>query len=393
MVAAAAMTTLGTLPVFLLSAQAVLIREDLRFTETQLGLAVSVFFGAAALASLSAGQLAERLGRRWSTVLAGGLAAVGTLGIAVAATSYPVLLGWLVVAGLANAALQMTSNVTLARSVPPDHRGLAFGVKQSAIPVATMIGGIAVPAVGVALGWELAYAAAAVAAAFVVLMGLRVQRGDAQPRASHAVRESAPTGALLTIAVVMTLASAAVNSLGAFLPVWAFRVGLDPGTAGWLLAAVSAGCIVARIGLGLAADRRDGRNLPVVASLMAVGAVGLVLLAGTSTTSLLLGAFLAFTVGWSWPGLMLFAVVRVGRDSPAHASGAVQAGAFLGGASGPLLFGLLVTATSYPTAWRAAATALLLAAALSLLARRQFIADIVRRPPQGPVPAPPPAAR
>jgi len=385
MLAAGAMTTLGVLPVFLLSAQAVLVRDDLRFSAPQLGLAVSLFFGAAALASLSAGSLADRVGRRWSTVVAGSLAAVSTAGIALAADTYAVLLALLVVAGTANAALQMTANLALARSVPPGRQGLGFGVKQSAIPVSTLLGGLAVPTVGVVLGWRWTYAVATVAAVAVVLGGLRVPRRKPEARATPGHGERAPTGALVVSAVAMALASAAVNSLGAFLPAWAFQVGLDPGTAGLLLAGTSALCIVARVLSGLAADRRRGRNLPVVAALMTLGAAGLALLSVANVPALVVGAFLAFAIGWSWPGLMLFAVVRVGRDSPATASSAVQGGAFAGGASGPLLFGLLVAATSYPVAWRTAAAVLFVAAVLALVARRLFLADLARRPPSRPL--------
>ena len=63
----------------------------------------------------------------------------------------------------------------------------------------------------------------------------------------------------------------------------------------------------------------------------------------------------------------------------------MQAGAFTGGAAGPALFGLLVEATSYETAWRLAAVAFLVAALLVLLARRMFIADLVARPPLQPL--------
>jgi cyanate permease len=78
--------------------------------------------------------------------------------------------------------------------------------------------------------------------------------------------------------------------------------------------------------------------------------------------------------------LLLFAVVRVGRDRPATASGAVQAGGFAGGALGPVFFGIVVTATSYPVAWASAAGVMLAGAVLLLLARRLFLADLVRRP-------------
>jgi len=382
MLIAAAMTALGALPVFLLSAQSVLVSEDLGFGEAQLGLAVSLFFAAAALASLASGTLADRLGRRTSTIAAGTLATAGTIGLALGAVSYPVLLGLLVVCGMANAGLQSTANLILARSVPRGRQGLAFGVKQSAVPVATLLGGLAVPTIGVVVGWRWSYAVAGVAAVLVLAAGLRVPRQPPVDRTARRAGEGAPAGALVVTAAAATLSSAGINSLGAFLPAWAFDTGLTPGNAGLLLAAASALCVLARIGAGVAADRRRGQHLPVVAGQLAGGALGLVLLSIQSVPTLVSGALIAFAVGWSWPGLLLFSVVRVGRDNPASASSAVQVGSFAGGAAGPVLFGLLVTTTSYPVAWRAAAGTLLVAAALLLVARRMFLTDLAQRPPR-----------
>jgi predicted MFS family arabinose efflux permease len=385
MLGAAAMTTLGALPVFLLTAQAVLVREDLEFSEPQLGLAVSAFFASAALASVSAGSLVERLGRRWGTVIAGVLATLTALAIALVARSYAVLLVLLVLAGLSNAALQMTSNIAVARSVHPGRQGLAFGVKQSAIPVAILLGGLSVPTVGVVFGWRWTFAAAAVLACAVVVAGLRMPRAAAPARSPDTTPDRPPRNALLVSFASMTLASAAVNSLGSFLPAWAFHVGLSPGTAGMLLACGSALSVLARVASGVVADRRRGRNLPVVSAYLALGAVGMLLVSLGQVPALVAGTLLAFAIGWAWPGLFLFAVVRVGRDSPATASGAVQAGAFAGGAAGPALFGLLVAATSYPAAWRIAAAVLLGAALLLVQARRMFVRDLARRPPRRPL--------
>ncbi|MGH3356732.1 MAG: MFS transporter [Nocardioidaceae bacterium] len=385
MLAAAAMTTLGSVPVFLLSAQSVLIRQELHFGEAALGLAVSAFFGAAALASVATGTFIEGFGRRRGTVLAGGLALVSASAIALGARSYVVLLVMLVVAGVANAALQMTANLSLARSVSPGRQGLAFGVKQSAVPVAILVGGLAVPTVGVAVGWRWTFGAIAVAGAVVVVAGLRMARTGPGVRADRPIPDRPPRGALVVSFVAMTLASGGLNSLGAFLPAWAFHVGLSPGNAGLLMAAGSALSVLARVLSGARADRRRGRNLPVVSSYLALGAVGVVVLSLGTIPTLIAGALVAFALGWAWPGLLLFAVVRVGRDSPATASGAVQAGAFAGGAAGPVLFGLLVAATDYPTAWRLAAAMLVGAAALLLVARRMFLRDLVQRPPRRPL--------
>jgi MFS family permease len=385
MLAAAAMTTLGALPVFLLSAQSVLIREELDFGEPQLGVAVSAFFGAAALASFFAGALVDRLGRRIGTVAAGALAMAVALLIAVAAHSYVTLLLLLVLAGVANAAMQMTSNLTLARSVDVRRRGLAFGIKQSAVPTSVLLGGLAVPTVGAVVGWRWTFAGLAVAAGVVMLAGLRVPRSAAATARRVVMRDRPPRGALVVSTVAMVFASASTNSLGSFVPSWAFRVGLTPSQAGLLVAAASALSVLVRVLTGALADRRRGRNLPVVSAYLAAGAVGMVVLSYDNVPTLLVGTLVAFGIGWAWPGLLLFAVVRVGRDSPAAASGAIQAGAFTGGALGPAVFGLLVAATSYETAWRACAAVTLLSAVLLVVARRMFVRDLTKRPPRDPL--------
>lgn len=94
--------------------------------------------------------------------------------------------------------------------------------------------------------------------------------------------------------------------------------------------------------------------------------------------------FLAFAVGWSWPGLFLYAVARLGRDAPTQAASVVQAGAFIGGAVGPALFGLVVSLVGFQPAWYVAAAAFTTAAVLVLLARRGFRLDLERRPPTEP---------
>lgn len=378
--AASAMTTLGAIPVFLLSSQSVFVRRDLGFDEARFGIAVSCFFAAAATTALLGGGLADRLGRRRSTVLAGAIAVAGGTGLAWGVRSYPLLVAALIVLGVANAALQVTSNLSLAKSVPPHRQGLAFGVKQSAIPFAIFLGGLAVPAISAFVGWRWTFGITAMLALLVVLGGLRLP-GDGPTHQRRAeVREGPPVPALVLTAAAMAIASATVNSLGAFVASWGYHVGMTPSQTGYLMAAGSGLSIMARIITGHRADRRGGRNLPVVAKQMMFGSIALAVVSVESVVTLWPAAILAFAIGWAWPGLMLFAVVRVGRDAPGAASGAVQAGAFIGGATGPALFGLVVAHAGYATAWRVAAAALFAAAALVLVARRLFVRDLRTRP-------------
>ena len=71
---------------------------------------------------------------------------------ALAATGWDTLA--MAVLGLANAACQGTANAAVATALPRHRRGLGFGIKQSAVPVAIMFGGLAVPTTTVLFGWR-----------------------------------------------------------------------------------------------------------------------------------------------------------------------------------------------------------------------------------------------
>lgn len=120
-----------SVPVFLVGGLAVQISDELGFSPAGLGLAVSAYFGASALASMPAGTLVERYGAR--RVARGGiaLAALSLFGIAIAARSLWSLVAILALGAGANAAGQLASNTSLARQVPARRQGLSSGVKQS----------------------------------------------------------------------------------------------------------------------------------------------------------------------------------------------------------------------------------------------------------------------
>ncbi|MFD0820716.1 MFS transporter, partial [Micromonospora zhanjiangensis] len=153
-VGAIATTIACVLPVFLVGGLAVQMGRELGFSPAGLGLAVAVYFGVSALASVPSGALVERLGPA-RVARAGILLAAGSLlAIAVLARSYPVLVILLAVGAGADALGQLASNLALARQVPAGRQGLSFGVKQAAIPVSTLLAGAAVPAFALTVGWR-----------------------------------------------------------------------------------------------------------------------------------------------------------------------------------------------------------------------------------------------
>lgn len=374
----------GSMPAFLTGIMAVLMRADLGFGERGLGAAISIFFAAAAIGSVPAGHLVERIGAQAGLLIGVAGTTVTLAGIGLLAHSWGQLALWLVLGGSALAFTQPASNLALTRGIRFGRLGLAFGLKQSAIPAATLLGGAALPLVGLTLGWRWAFGGMALLTStyLVALLLRRLPPGRPTIAAPHG---DAAAKHVLVLAVSGALGMAAGNSLGSFFVEFAVSSGIDVGDAGVWLAVGSFGSILARILWGWFADRRDGRNLGFIMALMGIGAASLVVLAVSPWPVLLaVSTFVAFATAWGWPGLMLYTVVRLRRETPAASTGVVLAGTFVGGAVGPVLFGTLVEQVSYQVAWLVAALLLLLAAACAWIARRLLLAGLAHRrsPPE-----------
>jgi MFS family permease len=367
-VGAVTTTVASVLPVFLVGGLAVQLGADLGFSPAGLGLVVSVYFGVGALASMPSGALVERYGSA-AVARAGIVLSAGSmLAVAALARSFPVLVALLALSAIANALGQLASNAALAWHVPVRRQGLSFGVKQAAVPVATLLAGLAVPTIALVAGWRWAFVAGAVAAlaALPAVPSKTVQR--TRPGATR--RTGKGTGPLVVVGVAATLAAGAANALGTFLVDAAADRGLAPGLAGLTLTLGSVVCVAARVAAGWLADRRAGGHVAVVAGMLLVGAAGLALLAAPGTVALVAGVPLGFGLGWAWPGLLTFAVVRLHPAAPAAATSITQTGVYAGGCLGPLGLGALAAASGYPLMWLTAALAMLLSAALMLTATR-----------------------
>jgi MFS family permease len=372
---ALATTIACSLPVFLVGGLAVQIGDELHFSPAGLGLAVSVYFGVSALASVPAGILVERFG---STTMARAgvvLAAGCLLSLGAAARSLGGLITMLALGAAANAAGQLASNTMLSRHVPTRRQGLSFGVKQAAIPVSTLLAGAAVPAVALTLGWRWAFVLGALVA---VTAWLLVPVEGVHAARPHAERGQRATAALVVIGIAATLAAGAANALGTFLVDAAVNRGMAPGPAGLALTLGSAVCVTARVVGGWQADLHPERQIGVIAATLAAGAAGLALIAVPGTVALVVGVVLGFGLGWSWPGLMNFAVVRLHPQAPAAATSITQTGVYAGGCLGPLSLGAVAAGAGYPTMWAVAGVSMLSAATLmllgSILLRRHAVA-------------------
>lgn len=392
-VTAAGALAVVTLPMFLVGALSGRITTDLELGGAAIGVLVAVFFGAGALSSIPGGRLTDRIGATAALRLAAVIAAICSVGIATLGTGFGILLVLFMISGTAVAMADTGGARAIAGSIPTSRQGMAFGGKEASIPVASMLAGLAVPALGATLGWRPAFAVAGgLAVVFLLLVprGLGpVTRGTTPetsatptvPTAREPVPHPAPPTVaaraatdrsrrvvLVLLAVAAGLAGGAGTATPTFLVPAATAGALSESTAGFLLAATSIVGITMRLVVGVVADRAHGREIRITALMLLTGMVGLAALALGGLPLTILGSVLAMGGGWSWSGLVFLAGVRTQPTRPAAAAGTVLAGLGTGGATGPAAFGWVVDAAGYPTAWTAAATTMGLACGLTLVA-------------------------
>jgi MFS family permease len=356
-----------SLSVFLVGALAVEIRPSLHLTLNGLGTAVSVYYLASACSSIPAGRLAESFGGARTMRAAAAGAAVSLALIGVVARSLWTLTAVLILAGMMDAAMQPATNLFLIRRIRSGQRGLAFGVKQASVPFTALIAGLAVPAIGLTIGWQWAFGGAAAVAVLAVVVIPRPRTSLAERRRSRAEHSGAlAMSPLMVLTAGFGLAMLATTALTTFMVTSMVAAGFHKGTAGLVAAVAGGAAVLARVTVGLRADGSSRGQLPSVSRMLLCGVAGYAVLGVASAIHLramfVAGAVVAYGAGWGWNGLFNMAISVNHPAAPARATSITLAGNRTAAIAGPILFALLVTRTSYTVAWLAAAGAALAAA-------------------------------
>lgn len=388
--AAIAATTVTSLPVALVGSMAVLIRAELTLAQTELGLLVAAFFAAAAVTSvpisrrLDSGNAASVLA--WCAVGA----AIVMAAMAVVTSAWWHLVVFMAFAGTASVTTQLAANEVIADMVAPQRQGVAFGLKQAAVPLGTLVAGLLMPAIGLTLGWRWGFGGAA-ALALTVAIVVPSRKGFRLSRATLTATRRTQRRPWIILAVAAGCAGAAGNSLGPFIVGYAMTTGFTAADAGLLLAAGAGAGVAARIVAGIAADRLGRGALLLMIGLLGIGALGIGLLALASSPGLqIAGVLMAFSGAWGWAGVLLLAISRVAAGSVASAMGIVAIGPLLGAVLGPPAFGWLVEHASWNVAWTGMIAAIVIAVSLVILSRRELRrmlideAEAVRTAARGP---------
>lgn len=355
----------GVMPIHLTGALAPDLQDELGFGDAWLGVLIAVSFGVSALAAAPGGAFTDRVGPRIALRVGAAFSCAGALALA-GAPSLALLAVALVVAAPGNGISQGGSNVLIAEGVRVERRGVALGIKQSAVSVSTAASGVVSLVVVASLGWRWAYlvvVVVAVAAAAVIPEVRHASATTPRPPSGGGGVDSRVDARVVRAAAVTGFAgAAAVASIGTFLVRAAEAADLSASTGRAVLTGGSLLLIVMRIGWGAIADTGKVDPARIVVVLLVGGTLGYLLLSTETLVGFVVGAALAFGAGWAWPGLLFLALVRRFPTAAGRPSGQVQRGMFLGAMVGPFLFGLVADGVSFTVAWWMSAAWGLLAA-------------------------------
>lgn len=361
-------SVVASFPLFFAGGFAVRLQDDLSMSRSGFGLAISAYFIASAFGSFTIGSLIDSYGARAGFAFAATGGATASLLVAVSTSGQLFALA-LAVAGLSNTSGQLGANRVLA-GIGSARQGLAFGVKQAAVPMGSFLAGSVVGFMGSGIDWRRAFLGYAV---FALLCATIAPDG---PGRASALEPRQPVGAdrpcLLALALAGALGGATGNGLAVLTVDALAQSGYSETTSASALAVGSGMTIFARISVGWLAGRRNASGFVELASAKALGAAAFGLMAVGQGAPVLLwvGLFGAFLGAWGWPGVMYYAVTRNTRTTPGTATGFVVTGVFAGGIVGPPLLAWIAERWVYSAAWLAASVMSVVATILVIVGSR-----------------------
>jgi predicted MFS family arabinose efflux permease len=338
-----------TLPVI-----APVVALDLQVSPALVGLYVSVTYAGAMVATLMGGATVARMGAirvsQWGLVLC-------AVGLVLCAVPWlPAMVLGAVFIGLGYGPITPASSHLLARTTPKAQMSLVFSIKQTGVPLGSMLAGAIVPPLALLIDWQLSMwvVAALCLACAGVSQSLRAEL-DSDRQADLRIRWGSliePIRMVLAHRALLTMASCSFMFSMVQLSLTTYLVtflhdDLSYGlvAAGLALSVTQLGGIGGRVAWGYVADRWLGARamLLLLASMMAVCALGSAFLTTDTPHGVVIALLVCFgasAIGWN--GVYLAEVARRAPPSMASmATGGTLAFTFLGVVLGPPMFGAL----------------------------------------------------
>ncbi len=331
------------------------LQDELDLSIGQVGLLLAAAWVGSTLTLLPWGLAADRYGERVALALGLGACAV-FLAAAAFATAFWPLFVLLALAGASGSSVNSASGRAVMQWFGPGERGLALGIRQSAIPAGGVIGALVVPRLAAEGGSEWAFLFLAGLCAVGALVGALVLRpGDVGD-----MLDSASVARVLSDTKLWRLCVGSGVYLYAQLALIGFTVlflhdvhDISPSSAALVVAVAQVLAVALRVGVGRWSDVVGSRVGPLrlVGVVVAAGLVVTAVLSGGPVWLLLVSLALAGSISMAWNGLSFAAAAELAGVRRSGAAIGFQQTVLSGiGVVAPPLFAATVTGLS----WRAA---------------------------------------
>jgi len=352
------------------------IRHGYGLTLTQVGVVLAALNFGLMLTLLPWGIVADRIGER--AVLGTGLAGCAAALVAAGFTSsFAGLVAALAVAGALGGGTQSASGRAVMSWFGPAERGLALGIRQTAVPLGGAIAAGVLPALTAHISLRAAFFGLAAGCVAGAAVGVALLRSETQAREDD--EDPSPplrNPRVWLLCVASTFYVTTQISLIAFLVLFLHDDrGVSTGAAAGVLAGTQVLGGVARIVVGRWSDQIRARIAPLrwIALALAVAVGASAALVHARLWFLVPALVVAGTLGLSWNGLSFTAAAEAaGRRRSGASIGLQQTFLSGGGIVAPIAFAAVVHATSWRVGFALAAVSPLVGyALLSPLAERR----------------------
>jgi sugar phosphate permease len=327
------------------------LRDEYDLTLTQVGVLLAAEWVGLTISMIPWGFAVDRWGERW-TLTVGLTACAGCLAGAAYAPSFAALLVLLGAAGITGGSVQSGSGRAVMRWFDASQRGLALGVRQTAVPVGGLVAALVLPALPSPREGFLFLAAivafGAVAGALVLRAGPEhvLEPGD--------VEWSLRDRRLWIVCAASSLYLVAQIALMGFLVLFLHdERGYSDGAAAGVFAIGQALAAVLRIAIGRWSDvmRARVRPLRLVGGAVAA-ALALVAVLETSGDWILVPTLVVATgLAMGWNGLSFTIAAEIGGRRSGAAIGFQQTALSAVGVVAPVVFAATVSWASWRTAF------------------------------------------
>jgi sugar phosphate permease len=340
---------------FAIAVLAPALREEYELSLTQIGVVLAAEWVGLTIALLPWGFAVDRWGERWT--LAGGLVlCAGFLAAAAYAPSFTWLVAFLGLAGAAGGSVQSGSGRAVMHWFSARERGLALGVRQTAVPIGGAVAALVLPVLETPRAGLLFVAGFVLAGA---LAGALVLRAGTEEH-------------LETVDVEITLRDrrlwlacwgsglylvAQVAMMGFVVLFLHDEHGFSTGAAAAVFAVGQGLAAALRIGVGHWSDVLGSRVRPLraIGLVIAVALAAVAVLAGSPTWLLVPALVFATGMSMAWNGLSYTIAAELGGRRSGAAIGFQQTVLSAIGIAAPVAFAAMVSGTSWSIAFALAA--------------------------------------